>query len=156
MRRVLITGSRNWSNFKAVWDVLDLEWEKAATAGQKLVVVHGKCKTGADLHAHGWCVHAWEGGFTNVDEDPHPADIVKYHPKRAPLVRNQEMAESGIAAAHAFPNEGSTGTRNCMSHCFANGVTPVNHGFQPYTNQAREFAVAYLSRTPKPVREGSL
>ena len=142
VRRVLITGSRDWDARNKVWDALEAELLIAAREQRQLVVVHGACKTGADLHAKQWCDWAQVGSRTptfGVKAEPHPPKPVP----RGTLIRNREMAESGVDAAHAFPNEGSTGTRHCMSRCYAAGVEPINHGYQPYSAESREFAKAY-------------
>lgn len=142
-RRVLITGSRNWRDALAVYKVLTAERQIAEQQGVSLTVVHGKCRTGADLSAHNWCVSQWTGGI-KVIEDPFPPDPNHPQgPKRANLDRNTAMAKSGVVVCHAFPLEGGTGTRHCMSRSFAAKVPVENHGYQPYTTQARDFAEAY-------------
>lgn len=142
VRRVLITGSRDWEARNKVWDALEAELLIATKSKQQLVVVHGACKTGADLHAKQWCDWSQVGsripGF-GVKEEPHPPKGIR----RGTLIRNQEMAESNPDVVHAFPLKGSVGTRHCMSRCFAAGVEPTNHGYQPYTAESREFARAY-------------
>jgi hypothetical protein len=143
-RRVLITGSRDWEDWAAIWRVLDEELLIARSEGRGLIVVHGKSpRGGADEDAERWVLDKQHKGVQDVDQEPHAPDLTKHLPRRAPLIRNGEMARSGINRAHAFPLYGSHGTRHCMSRCFAANVPLVNHGYQPYTEQAREFARAY-------------
>ncbi len=78
-----------------------------------------------------------------VDVEAHPPDYDKHARNRAPLVRNKEMAELGAFVCLAFPLEGGTGTRHMMSRAMAAGIEVINHGYQPYTQQAREFVAAY-------------
>jgi hypothetical protein len=47
--RVLVTGSRTWTDDDAVYHALNQA--VVASAGQLVVVVHGACRTGVDLFA---------------------------------------------------------------------------------------------------------
>lgn len=142
-RRVLVTGSRVWTDRTAIWMALNQELQMFP---EGIVVVHGGCRVdgkpaGADDIADRW---AWgmKAAGHNVSVEMHEADYETFG-KRAPLWRNQKMAESGIDVCHAFPLHGSHGTRHCITRCYAAGVNVVNHGYQPYSEQAREFAKAY-------------
>lgn len=132
-----MTGSRDWVNRRLIWITLNQELIQFP---EGIVVVHGGAR-GADDIADRW---AWgmqsQGHKTAVEV--HRPDYVT-HGDRAPLVRNHEMAASGADVCHAFPLQGSMGTRHCMTRCYAAGIPVVNHGFQHYTYQAQAFAEAY-------------
>lgn len=138
MRRILVTGSRDWKNRRAIWTALEAEY---LVAPRGIVVVHGAAE-GADDIADRWAWCAKQMGRL-VRAEAHPPDYAKYGRKRAPLVRNKEMAELGAYVCLAFPLEGGTGTRHMMSRAISAGIEVINYGYQPYTQQAREFVAAY-------------
>lgn len=138
MRRILVTGSRKWADRRAIWTALEGEY---LVAPKGIVVVHGAAE-GADDIADRWAWGSKQMGRL-VEVETHPPDYVKYGRKRAPLVRNKEMAELGAHVCLAFPLEGGTGTRHMMSRAISAGIEVINYGYQPYTQQAREFVAAY-------------
>lgn len=83
--RVLLTGSRDWSDEQVLKDVV-------AIFGPSDVLLSGACLTGADAMAE----KHWPGVV-----ERHPADW-KAHGKRAGFVRNQEMVESQPHLCLAF------------------------------------------------------
>lgn len=140
-RRVLVTGSRGWIAKTPVWAVLRSELEYANyTLGEELIVVHGGAE-GLDDIADRWAYGMRQMGWL-VRPEKHSAEpyIEAYGKKRGPLVRNEHMVDLGAVVCHAFPLIGGTGTRHCMTRAFAAGMPVVNHGFQAYTEQAREYA----------------
>lgn len=119
--RILITGSRDWTNKQAVEDaILDLanwypfQWED-------VVIVHGQCPTGADKIADDF---AKECGITT---DPHPADWDAFGKYAGPK-RNKEMVDLGADVVLAFPKGASRGTRGCMKFAREAGLTVKNCG----------------------------
>lgn len=104
--RLLVTGSRNWSNVAKLEAVLD-GWK--AAWGSALVIVHGHCDRGADALADYW---AWKAG---VPVERFPADWTKGR-KAGPL-RNQEMVDSGPNWALAFVGGASVGTWDTIRRC---------------------------------------
>lgn len=137
MRRILVTGSRDWVARTTIWNALNQELLQFPDG---IVIVHGGAR-GADDIADRW---AW--GMLQyqcrVQIEKYPADWELYG-KRAGSIRNQQMVDLGADVCHAFPLEGSIGTRHCMARAMAAGIPVVNHGFHPYTEQAREFTRAY-------------
>src|SRR6185312_10362026 len=119
-RRVLITASRKWDRLDMIEGVLHNELWKALETGEELVVVHGGA-IGGDTMAANWATRAKRAGWP-VDDDPHYPDYERYPNGRAPLQRNDEMAKSGVAVCHAFPLQGSGGTRHCMTRAFVHKV----------------------------------
>lgn len=137
MRRILVTGSRKWTNRRAIWTALETEY---LVAPRGIIVVHGGAE-GADDIADRWAWGASQMGRFVMSE-VHVPDYDK-HGKRAPLVRNQDMADAGAFVCLAFPLEGGTGTRHMMSRAISAGIEVINYGYQPYTQQARDFVAAY-------------
>lgn len=105
--RILVTGSRDWTNDYAVQYQLVGAWQ-ARGEPSEVVLVSGACPTGADRMAEdvalarGWRV------------ERHPADWDK-HGKRAGFLRNQEMVDLGAEVCLAFilnHSKGATMTLN--------------------------------------------
>ena len=95
MKRILITGSRDWSDPSRVAVALvraihDRRWD-----WNEVVVVHGACRTGADAQAD---IYA---EMLALAREPHPADWNRYR-KRAGVIRNSEMIKAGADLCLAF------------------------------------------------------
>lgn len=146
MRRVLVTGSRDWRDRHAVWNALHEELRRSP---EGIVVVHGAAR-GADDIADRWAWGMHQSGYKVMVED-HPADWNGLG-KRAGIIRNQQMVDLGADVCHAFPLRDSIGTRHCMSRAIAAGIPIINHGYPPSLAKAREFSEAYLQTTRNPVR----
>lgn len=104
--RVLVTGSRDWTDRGAVWGALTIAWRDA---GQPLTVVQGGCPTGADLHAREW---AAEHAFAGHELEEHPADW-RCHGRVAGPIRNHAMVMTGAWRVLAFILDGSRGASGC-------------------------------------------
>lgn len=108
MKRILITGSRDWTDVDPIRAAL-LEHGPG-------VVVHGAAR-GADTIAGeiaaslGWLVEA------------HPADWG--HGRSAGVRRNQAMVDLGADVCLAFPLPGSVGTWDCIRRATAAGIMVV-------------------------------
>jgi hypothetical protein len=109
--RILITGSRDWENYKAVYDAVAYVTEYATRhkdeALEDVILVSGNAR-GADSLAE---QAAEELGIT---VERHPADWNQYG-KRAGFVRNAEMVEAGADVCLAFirnHSRGATMTRD--------------------------------------------
>ena len=104
MFRLLVTGSRDWSDAQAI--VRELEVVNAHE-GEQVVLVSGNCPTGADKIAEdvavkfGWMI------------ERHPADW-KTHGKRAGFIRNGEMVDEGADYCVAFVKDSSPGASNTV------------------------------------------
>lgn len=113
--RILITGSRNFSDWAAMKNALTPYWVTFEDA--EVTLVHGGC-SGADTIAGdvaaslGWTVEV------------HPADWERYGRRAGPL-RNQEMVDSGADVCLAFPIGESRGTRDCMARAEKAGIPVV-------------------------------
>ena len=97
MKRILVTGSRDWQDWSAIEHALR-EFE-----GIPLTLVSGACPTGADYMAETIAASlGWE-------IEQHPADWAQYG-KRAGYLRNRHMVELGADICLAFIKSGSAGS----------------------------------------------
>lgn len=93
--RILVTGSRDFSDAKVVWGALSEASDADHDLKRFVVIVHGACPTGADAYADSFAA------FEGLDVERHPADWAK-HGRAAGPVRNAEMVRAGAAACLAF------------------------------------------------------
>lgn len=110
--RVLVTGSRTWTDERVVNAALD---ECRAYYGDELVIVHGACPQGADAIAARWC--EWRG----VTQEAHRAQWDR-HGRRAGMVRNAVMVDTRPAGVLAFIKDGSPGASHCVREAEAKGI----------------------------------
>ena len=99
MNRVLITGSRDWSNLNIIREELTKLFNDF---GKSVTLVSGHCPTGADAMCENI---AKEFGWTL---ELHPADWGQYG-KPAGFIRNKKMVDSGADICLAFIRNGSRG-----------------------------------------------
>ena len=108
--RVLICGSRDWTNKARIGRYLDTLMDDECYTADSITVIHGGCK-GADHHAG---MEAKGRGITVVE---YPANWLK-HGLRAGPVRNQQMIDDGkpdrVIAFHADLNS-SKGTKDMVA-----------------------------------------
>lgn len=121
-RRLLITGSRMWSDWTVPYYALAAEW--ALHQGQ-IELVSGNCPPrrngppGADYI----CEQTWESWGGLVKRCPANWDL---YGKPAGYRRNAEMAAlPGVYKCLAFQLDGSGGTANCMEEAQKRGI-PVS------------------------------
>lgn len=105
--RILITGSRAWTNRNWLgMELIQVAVELAGNTDAPITLVSGACPRGADRiaeeHAEGW-------GWTI---ERHPADW-DTHRKAAGYVRNQQMVDLGADICLAFVRGGSRGATHC-------------------------------------------
>jgi len=98
--RVLVCGSRTWTDIDAVFGSLDLLADKAHELNEPMVVVHGAAKDGADAMADRWVRERRMLGWPVVAER-HPAKWWEYG-QGAGKIRNSEMVQLGADACVAF------------------------------------------------------
>lgn len=117
--RILVTGSRDWTNRDAV--NLALHKVLRDFPLEPITLVHGGCPTGADYLAHSFAHFSsrW------IDEEVHPADWKK-HGRAAGPIRNQHMVDLGADLCVAFPLGESRGTRHCMKAAAKAGIPVWN------------------------------
>ena len=129
-RRVLVTGSRTWSDEAAIRDGLRPHFAPCA------VLVSGACPAGADEIAE----RVWTEWGGQVER--HRADW-RQHRKTAGFIRNAEMVKAGADAGVAFVApcsdsrcaragpHGSHGATNCADQAEAAGITVDRHEPRP-------------------------
>lgn len=99
--RILVTGSRDWTDQHAVWAAL-ADAARPVAPEQKLVIVHGACPTGADAMADEWA-RSYGAAI-----EAHPANWAKYG-RRAGPIRNAVMVARGADVCLAFIKDRSRG-----------------------------------------------
>lgn len=115
--KVLITGSREWTDGWALDVVIQGLADWAHNHGEKLTIVHGACR-GADEIADEW------KGLEGIEVLPFPADWARLG-KPAGILRNQQMLdEAGPDIVFAFHEDlaGSRGTKDMVRRALAAGV----------------------------------
>jgi hypothetical protein len=113
--RVLITGSRDWTDQQTVWKAL-AETLRPIPLDREIVIVHGSCRTGADQMAD-----EWGRGFGATIER-HPADWAQ-HGKSAGPRRNAEMVQLGADLVLAFIRDNSRGASHTAALAEQAGIT---------------------------------
>lgn len=102
MSRLLITGSRTWSDRLVIRDALAAVWRPDR------VMVSGHCKQGADVLCESCWTH-W-GGTIEI----HPADWPAYGRQAGPI-RNAAMVGLGADLCLAFILDRSPGATGCVA-----------------------------------------
>lgn len=111
VRRLLITGSRFWTDWAIPHHALAAEWY---TYGPHTILVSGACPPRSDtVPGADWiCEYLWGSWGGQVER--YPADW-KRHNKSAGYIRNATMAAlPDVYKCLAFSLNGSSGTANCM------------------------------------------
>jgi len=111
--RILITGSRWWTDVAAIMAVLARYRELYPDA----VLVHGNCR-GADLIA----AEIWQNW--GLPTEAHTADWATLGNRAGPE-RNATMVGYGAVVCLAFPMPNSRGTRDCMRKAERAGIPVV-------------------------------
>ncbi|WP_086846993.1 SLOG family protein [Amycolatopsis kentuckyensis] len=120
-KRILVTGSRHWTDKVAIADALDRAVEDFERPGvldksKKLdgiyILIHGDCE-GADRIA----AEYWLGRPVQA----YPANWAEFG-KAAGPIRNQRMVNLGADICLAFPTAGSRGTWDCVRRAREAGI----------------------------------
>ena len=121
--RVLITGSREWSNRTIMQDAL--REIRVRADGKRMVIIQGEAR-GADRMAKGFAMRS-----DNADYEGYPANwgsrsAGTYRPD-AGLKRNQEMVDTGadVCVAFLIREYENVGTRDCMKRAADAGIEVV-------------------------------
>lgn len=117
--RVVVTGSRTWTDQDTIFGALDLIAEAARTAGVPLIVAHGNAR-GADMLAEEWVLKRKADGWP-VEVQRYPAEWAQYG-KRAGFLRNERMLKPGADVVLAFILDNSKGATQCASLAEAEGI----------------------------------
>ena|SRR5690242_3933949 len=110
MTRILITGSRDWTNHALIVRELTAQYMETPDA----ILVSGGCPSGADR----FCEEIWVnlGGTIEV----HPADWTLG--RGAGILRNQQMVDLGADVCFAFRKNYSRGTTHCANAATMAGI----------------------------------
>lgn len=109
MKRLLVTGSRGWTNVPVISEGLMAAYTRLGGSAEKIVLVHGAAPGADTIAAQIWS--AW-----GLPTEPHPANWSEFGRSAGPI-RNQEMVALGAAEAHAFRLPDSKGTKDCIDRC---------------------------------------
>lgn len=115
--RLLITGSRGWTNRTLIQSGLRAAWMSLGATADT-VLVSGNCPDGADR----MCEEVWEQSGLVVEK--HPAKWLEYG-KRAGFMRNAEMVRLGADLCVAFHKSNSRGTAHTIHLCETAGIPVV-------------------------------
>lgn len=108
-RRVLVTGSRSWSDVAVIRDALAAVWHPGA------VLVSGACPSGADA----LCERIWTAWGGTVER--HPADWER-HGKAAGPIRNRRMVALGADVCLVFIQANSPGASHTAALAEGAGI----------------------------------
>lgn len=101
MTRILLTGSRAWTDDLAIRVAL----APYRHAERPAVLVHGDCRGADRIAAATW--RCWR-----LADEPHPADWAT-HGRAAGILRNRHMVTLGAVVCLAFIRDDSPGATHC-------------------------------------------
>lgn len=116
--RILVTGSREFSDEDLLYDTLSEIYEELEDS--EVIVIHGAAR-GADSFAGRWA-HMMQEEF-RVFEEKHPADWDSFG-KAAGGLRNQAMIDLGADIVVAFrkADAKNIGTNDCIRRATSAGI----------------------------------
>jgi len=120
MFRLLITGSRNWEDFRTVWSALNRLDEKLGP--RPAVMINGGAR-GVDMIAvEHWTRALGRGKLQQGDRmiETHIPDWTKG--RGAGIFRNQQMVDSGANLCFAFIHRESRGATHCANAAIKAGI----------------------------------
>lgn len=122
--RVLVTGSRDWSDEDAIRSALRAWWHQNGQP-RDAILVHGGCRTGADAIAD----RIWSAQGLPVERHPALWDALdgqgRRLGRRAGPIRNRQMVRLGADICLAFIKDNSPGASGCVQLAKAAGI-PVH------------------------------
>jgi hypothetical protein len=125
--RILITGSRDWTDTGYLWTRLHRVMEDNPDE-QEFTYVHGGAR-GADMLVEKWVefIQPWAEHVDRViTTEVHPAEWRTYG-KRAGFVRNREMVEAGADLCLAFIKDESKGATMTANMAEKNGIITMRY-----------------------------
>ncbi|HZB28958.1 MAG TPA: DUF2493 domain-containing protein [Streptosporangiaceae bacterium] len=132
--RIVITGSRTWTDKGRLWDCLDDAVYQSGYELRDVILVHGACPRGADAMADEWAQEY------AIKAEPHPADW-REHGRRAGFLRNAHMVGLGADLCLAFINP-------CTDRRCHQPGTHGTHGATHCANAAERAGIPTRKYTP--------
>ena len=120
MRRILITGSRDWASITTIDLALDQAWARLGGDPQT-VLVSGACPTGADAICEAWA------RSRGLEVERHPADWNGPAGRGAGFARNAEMVALGADECIAFIKNGSRGATHTADLAEKAGIPTLRY-----------------------------
>lgn len=117
-RRILVTGSRDWVDERAVSVALEHEFLRLG-ACPSTTLVNGGCSTGIDALS----ARIWRGRGLPVEQHPLGQDMP--HGRLALARRNAAMVALGADVCVAFPLKRSGDVSDCMGRARKAGIPVV-------------------------------
>ena len=121
MKRILITGSRDWSREDELRDAIDSWIRRNVEKDKVTILVHGDASRGADRMGRNYARLAWW-----LQEESHPADW-ENQGKAAGFIRNQEMVDLGADVCLAFIRNGSKGATHTADQAAKSGIPVIRY-----------------------------
>lgn len=115
--RILITGSRTWTDQQAIWEAL-AEAVHGIPVDQETVLVSGACPRGADAICEDW---ARKYGIT-IERHPANWRPAGAFDRAAGFRRNKQMVDLGADVCVAFIRDGSRGASHTAGLAEAAGI----------------------------------
>jgi SLOG family YspA-like protein len=113
VKRILVTGSRDWEDLIAVQLALD---EAQDSRFKSTVVVHGNARGVDTIAATIALCRGWQ-------TEAHRAQDFS-----TPLVRNQHMVDLGADVCLAFATKWASGTGHCARRARKAGIPVIDYG----------------------------
>lgn len=110
MIRLLITGSRTWTDAKRIENAIYNLWQY----DKDITIVHGDCPSGADHIADLIAINQ------SLEVERYPADWT--YGKRAGFVRNKQMVDTDPDQCYAFIKDDSKGATMCAKLASERGI----------------------------------
>lgn len=115
--RLMITGSRTWTDRTAIRDALR-EWWDSTGRNPEAVLVSGACPNGADRI----CEELWEHNGLPVERHPANWRPGGVYNRRAGYDRNEAMADTGPDYILGFRHNKSGGTTHAFTYAQSKGI----------------------------------
>lgn len=119
--RILVTGSREWTDVRAIQEAMATYIRRQPTV-ERIVLVHGGARGADSIADNVWRI--WMLNTALATPEIHRADWDRYG-KSAGHRRNAEMIAAGADVVLAFPLGASPGTRGCIALAEKAGVPVV-------------------------------
>lgn len=114
--RIIICGSRDWTDKAPIHAEID---RLHARYGDKLIIIHGCCDTGADMIANDYCIEK------DIRIIPFPAKWKFEGRKAAGPIRNQRMIDKGKPDGVVAFDLGGDGTADMLRRAYAAGLPVI-------------------------------